>query len=112
MFSFKALIKEFENKLGIDKLFSQSFKTNDSALFCYHTDRENLLQMIYMIIAGYFEDDTSDEITNDPVFKAVLYKDTLITTNHYGRYKVCNPVSYMKRRLIFSHLPCPFCMIF
>jgi len=64
------LIKEFVGKLGIDKLFSQSFKTNDSALFRYHTDRENLLQMIYMIIAGYFKDDTSDEITNDPVFKA------------------------------------------
>ena len=41
------LIKEFVSKLGIDKLFSQSFKTNDSALFRYHTDRENLLQMIY-----------------------------------------------------------------
>ena len=77
------LIQEFVNKLGIDKLFSQSFKTNDSALFRYHTDRENLLQMIYMIIAGYFEDDTSDEITNDPVFKAVLNKDTLITTDHF-----------------------------
>ena len=33
------LIKEFVNKLGIDKLFSQSFKTNDSALFRYHTDK-------------------------------------------------------------------------
>ena len=77
------LIKEFVSKLGIDKLFSQSFKTNDSALFRYHTDKENLLQMIYMIIAGYFEDDSSDELTNDPVFKAVLNKDTLITTNHF-----------------------------
>ena len=28
--------------------------------------------MIYMIIAGYFEDDASDELTNDPVFKPVL----------------------------------------
>ena len=77
------LIKEFVSKLVIDKLFSQSFKTNDSALFRYHTDKENLLQMIYMIIAGYFEDDSSDELTNDPVFKAVLNKDTLITTNHF-----------------------------
>ena len=50
------LIKEFVSKLGIDKLFVKSFKTNDSALFRYHTDQENLLQMIYMIIAGYFED--------------------------------------------------------
>ena len=39
------LIKEFVSKLGIDKLFSQSFKTNDSALFRYHTDKEKLLQM-------------------------------------------------------------------
>ena len=77
------LIKEFVSKLGIDKLFSQSFKTNDSALFRYHTDKENLFQMIYMIIACYFEDDSSDELTNDPAFKAVLNKDTLITTNHF-----------------------------
>ena len=39
--------------------------------------------MIYMIIAGYFEDNASDELTNDPVFKAVLNKDTLITTDHF-----------------------------
>ena len=50
------LIKEFVSKLGIDKLFSQSFKTNDSAIFRYHTYKENILQMIDMINAGYFED--------------------------------------------------------
>ena len=42
------LIKEFVSKLGIDRLLSHSFKTNDSALFRYHTDKENLLQMIFM----------------------------------------------------------------
>ena len=36
-----------------------------------------------MIMEGYFEDDSSDELTNDPVFKAVLNKDTLITINHF-----------------------------
>ena len=80
------LIKEFVSKLGIDKLLSQSFKTNDSALFRYHTDKENLLQMIYMIIAGYFEDDTSDELTNDPVFKAVLNKGTLASQPTISRF--------------------------
>ena len=69
------LIKEFVSKLGIDKFLSITFKTNDSALFRYHTDQENLLQMIYMIIAGYFKDDASDELTNNPVFKSVLEKD-------------------------------------
>lgn len=80
------LIKEFVSKLGIDKLFSQSFKTNDSALFRYHTDKENLLQIIYIIIAGYFEDDSSDELTNDPVFKAVLNKDTLASQPTLSRF--------------------------
>ena len=80
------LIKEFVSKLGIDRLFGHSFKTNDSALFRYHTDKENLLQMIYMIIAGYFEDDASDELTNDPVFKAVLEKDALASQPTVSRF--------------------------
>ena len=80
------LIKEFVSKLGIDRLFSHSFKTNDSALFRYHTDKENLLQMIYMVIAGYFEDDASDELTNDPVFIAVLNKDALASQPTISRF--------------------------
>ena len=66
------LIKEFISKLGIEKLFAHSFKTNDSALVRYHTDKENLLQMIYMIIAGYFEDDASDELTNCLLYTSVF----------------------------------------
>jgi hypothetical protein len=80
------LIKEFVSKLGIDRLFSHLFKTNDSALFRYYTDKENLLQLIYMIIAGYFEDDASDELTNDPVFKAVLDKDALASQPTISRF--------------------------
>ena len=80
------LIKEFVRKLGIDNLLGKVFKTNDSALFRYHTDQKNLLQMIYMIIAGYFEDDTSDELTNDPVFKSVLEKDTLASQPTVSRF--------------------------
>ena len=79
-------IKEFVSKLGIDKLFNQSFKTNDSALLRHHTDKENLLQMIYLIIAGYFEDDTSDELTNDIVFKAVLNKGILASQPTISRF--------------------------
>ena len=80
------LIKEFVSKLRIDNLLGKVFKTNDSALFRYHTDQKNLLQMIYMIIAGYFEDDTSDELTNDPVFKSVLEKDTLASQPTVSRF--------------------------
>ena len=80
------LIKEFVSKLGIDKLFEHAFKTNDSAAFRYHIDKDNLLQMIYLIIAGYFEDDASDELTNDPVFKAVLEKDALASQPTVSRF--------------------------
>ena len=80
------LIKEFVSKLGIDKLFSRSFNTNDSALFRHHTDKENLIQMIYMIIAGCFEDDASDELTNDPVFKSVFNKDALASQPTISRF--------------------------
>ena len=80
------LIKEFVSKLGIDRLLNRSFKTNDSAVFRYHTDKDNLLQMIYMIIAGYFEDDASDELTNDPIFKAVLEKPVLASQPTVSRF--------------------------
>ena len=33
------LVKEFVSKLSIDKLFNCTFKTNNSALFRYHTDK-------------------------------------------------------------------------
>ena len=80
------LIKEFISKLGIDTLLEKAFKTNDSALFRYHSDPKNLLQMIYMIIAGYFEDDASDELTNDPVFKSVLEKDAFASQPTVSRF--------------------------
>ncbi len=74
------------SKLGIDKLLDNAFKTNDPALFRYHSDQKNLFQMIYMIIAGYFEDDASDELTNDPVFKSVLEKDALASQPTISRF--------------------------
>lgn len=79
------LNKEFINKLGIDKLLDKTFKTNNPALFRYHTNQKNLLQMIYMIIAGYFEDDAFDELTNDPVFKSILEQDALASQHTVSR---------------------------
>ena len=42
--------------------------------------------MIYMIIGDYFEDDASDELTNDPVFKSVLEKDALASRPTVSRF--------------------------
>lgn len=105
------LTKEFISKLGNEWLLNRSFKTNDSAVFRYHTDRDNLLQMIYMIMAGYFEDDASDELTKDPVFKAVLEKSALASQPTVSRFfnrmdedtlKQFQEISQILRKRIYS----------
>ena len=60
--------------------------------------------MIYMIIAGYFEDDSSDELTNDPVFKSVLNKGTLASQPTISRFHN----RYESRMLHEVHLLWPF----
>ena len=83
------LIKEFVSKLDIDKLFSRSFKTNDSASFRYHTDKENLLQIIYMIIAGYFEDDASARYITFKLCSSCPYKNEFYETlSNIGKLNV------------------------
>lgn len=43
------LIKEFAARIGLVKLVKQLFKTNDRASFRFHTDTDNLIQVIYQI---------------------------------------------------------------
>ena len=80
-------------------------------MFRYHTDRDNLLQMIYMIMAGYFEDDASDELTKDPIFKAVLEKSALASQPTVSRFfnrmdedtlKQFQEISQILRKRIYS----------
>ena len=71
------LIKEFASKIGLTKLVKQLFKTNDHTDCRIHKDPDNLMQMVYQIIAAYFEDNCADELTTDPVFTAALGKETL-----------------------------------
>jgi len=58
------LIKEFAHKIGFHKQVKRLFKTKDEAIRV-HKDDENLRQMIYQIIAGYFNDNDADELTNE-----------------------------------------------
>lgn len=44
------------------------------------------MQMIYQIIASYFEDDCADELTNDPVFNAILDKNGLASQPTLSRF--------------------------
>lgn len=79
------LIKEFAHKIGFDNLINATFKTNDDAER-FHTDDKNLLQKIFQIIAGYFTDDDSDELINEPVLNAILDKEGLASQPTMSRF--------------------------
>ncbi|MCK9268077.1 MAG: transposase, partial [Alkaliphilus sp.] len=61
-------------------------KTNDIALFRYHTDDKNLLQKMFQVLAGYFPDNVADELTNDPTFKTILDKSTFASQPTLSRF--------------------------
>ena len=79
------LLKEFISKIGLDKLIEQHFQTNDKTVRV-HKDKENLLQKIYQQLAGYFADNDSDELTDDPVFTNLLDKDSLASQPTMSRF--------------------------
>ena len=79
------LIKEFAAKIGFTKLIKNKFKTNDKSVR-FHKDNENLMQMVYQIIAAYFEDDCADELTHDPVFQVILDKNALASQPTLSRF--------------------------
>lgn len=80
------LIKEFAAKIGLIRLVEELFKTNGASWRQYHKDSENLLQMIFQIIAGYFEDDCADELTYEPVFTEILQKPNLASQPTISRF--------------------------
>ena len=80
------LIKEFAAKVGLIKLVKKLFKTNDHTNSRIHTDSDNLMQMLYQIIAAYFEDDCADELTNDPVLTSILEKEALASQPTLSRF--------------------------
>lgn len=44
------------------------------------------MQIIYQILASYFEDDCADELTHDPVFASILEKDALASQPTLSRF--------------------------
>jgi hypothetical protein len=80
------LIREFVAKIGLLSYIGKVFHTNDPAKKRVHKDADNLMQIIYQIISGYFEDDCADELTNDPIMTAVLDKDRLASQPTLSRF--------------------------
>lgn len=104
------LLKEFAHKIGFEKIISDCFKTNDRSIR-KHTDAQNALQKIYQCIAGYFQDDDSDDLKNDPVFTSILNKESLASQPTLSRFiNRCDEVCLMQfeqiqqelRKIIYS----------
>jgi len=49
----------------------------DDRKYHVHSNENLLRQKIYQIIASYAEDDSADELTNDPVFTQIIGTDAL-----------------------------------
>jgi len=105
------LIKEFISKIGIDRVLKEEFRTNDTASRRDHKDVANLLQVTYQIISAYFEDDCADELTNDPIFTAILDKKALASQPTLSRFynrmdkdtlDQFNKIAKKLRRIVYS----------
>lgn len=80
------LLNEFISKMGFDKILRDTFRTNDTATYRWHTDYDNLMQIILQIFSAYFSDDCADELTKDPVFTAILDKPALASQPTISRF--------------------------
>ena len=79
------LMKEFLSKIGFERLVTAKFKTSDDAKR-FHSDVDNLMQVMYQIFSSYNEDDCADELSNEPVITAALEKDRLASQPTLSRF--------------------------
>ena len=80
------LIREFIHKLGVDRLAKEIFHTTDPVRIRQHKDHENLLQVLFQIMAAYFQDDHADALRNDPALTAAVGKETLASQPTLSRF--------------------------
>ena len=80
------LMKEYNNKIGVDSLAKEVFHTTDPVHKRFHKDYENLLQMIYQIQAAYFQDDHADALRNDPAITVAVGKEALASQPTLSRF--------------------------
>ena len=80
------LLSEFISKMGFDKILKEKFLTNDTASIRRHTDDQNLMQVLLQLFSAYFTDDCADELTEDPVFTAILGKSALASQPTLSRF--------------------------
>lgn len=79
------LFNEFCHKIGLDKILKDCFHIS-SKHYRKHSEIDNLKQMLFQIFGAYYEDDKADHLTKEPVFTAILQKDSLASQPTISRF--------------------------
>ena len=80
------IFREFDEKIGFFKTLARHLHLKDDRKYHVHSNENLLRQKIYQIIAGYAEDDSADELTNDPVFTQIIGTDALASQPSLSRF--------------------------
>jgi hypothetical protein len=80
------LFREFDEKIGFSKTIANYLKLNDPRAYFLHSNNNLIRQKIYQMIAGYFEDDAADQLTNDPVFTQIIGTPALASQPSLSRF--------------------------
>lgn len=106
------LFHEFLHQLAIPSLLVEHFSTESKPRV--HSDISLLLQHIYQIVAGYFQEDDADELAFDPIFTGLLSKDRLASQPTMSRFmnrldEIClmqwEVIQQQLREKIYSYQP-------
>src|SRR5699024_9135309 len=80
------IFREFDEKIGFSKTIAEHLKVQDTRKYHVHSNENLLRQKIYQLIAGYAQDDTADELKNDPIFTKVIDTDVLASQPSLSRF--------------------------
>lgn len=80
------LFPGFDEKLGFTDTLTKHLHLNDERSHWIHSNEKLFSQKIYQFIAGYFEDDAADNLTEDPVFTQVLKTSALASQPSLSRF--------------------------
>lgn len=80
------IYREFDEKIGFSKTIAEHLHVKDTRKYYVHSNENLLRQKIYQLTAGYAEDDSADELTDDPVLTKVIGTDTLASQPSLSRF--------------------------
>lgn len=80
------IFREFDEKLGFSETLTNHLNLKDERRYYLHSNENLLRQKLYQIIAGYSEDDASDDLTKDPVFTQILGTNALASQPSLSRF--------------------------